>query len=147
MPQPLPTRPPIISSLFQTDEPPSSESATPLPNPNPLSVLSELNSNAVTPLPSSTEDSVASPTPNPSNPQTPDESPSQSLKQVARGKEGEMLPPPVPPGGIKPGLNPIQSHSSRKEEEEEKSGGLKLDVLRGSRWRTERDVASGSDVI
>jgi hypothetical protein len=27
------------------------------------------------------------------------------------------------------------------------SGKLKLDVLRGSRWRTEREIASGSDVI
>lgn len=30
---------------------------------------------------------------------------------------------------------------------DETSGKLKLDVLRGSRWRTERDVASGSDII
>jgi len=26
-------------------------------------------------------------------------------------------------------------------------GKLKVDMLRGSRWRTEKEVASGSDVI
>jgi len=57
-----------------------------------------------------------------------------------------MLPPPVPvTGGKKPGLPPLQSYLGKEEEEDK--GGLKLDVLRGSRWRTERDVASGSDVI
>lgn len=57
-----------------------------------------------------------------------------------------MLPPPVPvSGGKKPGLQPLQSYLGTGEDEDK--GGLKLDVLRGSRWRTERDVASGSDVI
>lgn len=72
----------------------------------------------------------------------------------------------------KPGLNPLQSPTTNSSTRDvsggggssaggsstttaslegmgpdETSGKLKLDVLRGSRWRTERDVASGSDII
>ncbi|GAA5984326.1 hypothetical protein JCM5350_001015 [Sporobolomyces pararoseus] len=70
-----------------------------------------------------------------------------------------MPPPPLPPSVVllnkKPALQPLQSAASEGGSSaslegmgaDETSGKLKLDVLRGSRWRTERDVASGSDII
>ncbi|BGP13338.1 hypothetical protein JCM10213_001475 [Rhodosporidiobolus nylandii] len=103
------------------------------PAPSLLAALAEKNSNAVTPLPSSPS----------SGPTTPASAP--HVEDTA----GEMPPPPVPTTAQeKPDPAPLQSApdlqgmGARGE-----SGKLQLDMMRGSRWRTERDVASGSDVI
>ena len=99
--------------------------------PSLLAALSEHHSNAVTPLPSS---SGSDPSALPATPP-----PAAAAAAAA--------PPPVA-SPIKPGLHPLQGPSDASPAGTGSgSGTLKLDVLRGSRWRTEKEIASGSDVI
>ncbi|GAA5830936.1 hypothetical protein JCM11251_005085 [Rhodosporidiobolus azoricus] len=178
--------PSTIASLAEGDDavPPSRPSLG-SQRPSLLAALSERNSRAVTPLPSSpsptSSPAVAPfPSPLPSGPATeaagpaPPPGPERQASTVSSisleggevsgtGALGDsedsslMPPPPVPK---KPDPHPLQPPSSDPNGSEPppapglesmgacgESGKLKLDVLRGSRWRTERDVASGSDVI
>jgi len=133
--------------------------------PSPLTMLSEINPKAVTPLPSGAEDNatteggieVGEGETGCTN--TPDEG------TPTKDQDSESMPPPPLPllqALKKPGVHPLQSPSASSSGggggsgstaslegmgADETSGKLKLDVLRGSRWRTERDVASGSDII
>lgn len=126
--------------------------------PSLLAALAERNSNAVTPLPSSDESD-------------PPGAGGKSLEQQQQQKDTSTLEPtPSPPGTgplpaaareeARPGARPIQvdrtaaaaGTTSRSPSLEgmgasSTSGKLQLDLLRGSRWRTEQEVASGSDVI
>ncbi|BGP05443.1 Nucleolar GTP-binding protein 1 [Rhodotorula toruloides] len=114
-----------------TNSAPTSAFATPLLRPTPpqrtpslLATLSQQNSRAVTPLPTSPSSSEQPP-------------------PIA----GSPIPPAASPPE-KPGIQPLQSSASLDGMgASSESGKLKLDVLRGSRWRTEREIASGSDVI
>ncbi|GAA5902064.1 uncharacterized protein JCM6883_000479 [Sporobolomyces salmoneus] len=134
--------------------------------PSPLAVLSEMNPQAVTPLPSGTEgdasggagERIGEGETGCTN--TPEE---RLTPRPSGGEEEEestkSMPPPSLPSILssKPGIQPLQvggggsSGGSNASLEgmgaDESSGKLKLDVLRGSRWRTEKDVASGSDII
>ncbi|GAA5955525.1 hypothetical protein JCM3765_006804 [Sporobolomyces pararoseus] len=140
--------------------------------PSPLDMLSELNPKAVTPLPSGTEEGnftgeteevvgsglngivEESGGVETGGTNTPDSFSTARQDEL----DLESMPPPPLPHLLnkKPALQPLQSSeggtggSSASLEgmgADETSGKLKLDVLRGSRWRTERDVASGSDII
>ncbi|GAA5915227.1 hypothetical protein JCM8208_007716 [Rhodotorula glutinis] len=100
--------------------------------PSLLAALSEHHSNAVTPLPSSSgsDPSALPATPPPA---------------VAAAAAAAAAAPPLAASPVKPGLHPLQGPSDAGTGSG--SGTLKLDVLRGSRWRTEKEIASGSDVI
>ncbi|GAA5891432.1 hypothetical protein JCM5296_006527 [Sporobolomyces johnsonii] len=133
-----------VPSLADPDPPmptPLSFSADTPTFPSPLALLSQVNSNAVTPLPSNSDDLPPTPTdaPPPPRPAAPSTtvSPATPLKPVLsplQPRAGSAAPHPPTPS-----LEGMGADAG--------SGKLKLDVLRGSRWRTERDVASGSDVI
>ncbi|GJN87964.1 hypothetical protein Rhopal_000919-T1 [Rhodotorula paludigena] len=128
----------------------SSAAASPLvPPPGPqrtpsiLAALSEHSSNAVTPLPTSSSSSDPS-----GLPATP---PAPPAAAAAAG-EGEGAVPTTTvtaPSPSKPGVHPLQANATLEGmgPVSSESGKLKLDVLRGSRWRTEKEIASGSDVI
>ncbi|GAA5961047.1 hypothetical protein JCM21900_002285 [Sporobolomyces salmonicolor] len=132
-----------VPSLADPDPPmptPLSFSADTPTFPSPLALLSQVNSSAVTPLPSNSDDLPPTPTDAPPPPPaaaapSPTVSPATPLKPV--------LSPLQPRAGS--GASPAPSLEGMGADTG--SGKLKLDVLRGSRWRTERDVASGSDVI
>ncbi|GAA5841555.1 hypothetical protein JCM9279_000685 [Rhodotorula babjevae] len=101
--------------------------------PSLLAALSEHHSNAVTPLPSS---SGSDPSALPATP------PPAALAAAS------AAPPSSAASPVKPGLHPLQGPSDASPAGTGSgSGTLKLDVLRGSRWRTEKEIASGSDVI
>ena len=125
--------------------------------PSLLAALAERNSDAVTPLPSSDE----------SDP--PGAGGGKSLEQQKEASTVETTPSPSAAAAAaaaeeaRPGARPIQidrtaaaaaaaGTTSRSPSLEgmgasSTSGKLQLDLLRGSRWRTEQEVASGSDVI
>ncbi|GAA6000631.1 hypothetical protein JCM10207_004584 [Rhodosporidiobolus poonsookiae] len=110
--------------------------------PSLLATLSLADPNAVTPLPSEPSDFAVQPV-------TPPPLPASSAAPLAT-EEGSMPPPPLP----KPALAPLQPAATATAEPDlegagarGESGKLKLDMMRGSRWRTEKDIASGSDVI
>lgn len=110
--------------------------------PSLLAALAERNSNAVTPLPSSDEGSpepigsapavAASPSQEQPGPERESRRPMARPVQVAADSSNG-------PASRSPSLEGMGASST--------SGKLQLDLLRGSRWRTEQEVASGSDVI
>ncbi|GAA5846019.1 hypothetical protein JCM3766R1_001340 [Sporobolomyces carnicolor] len=142
------------------------------PSPSPLALLSEMNPLAVTPMPSESDEV---PRERGDGRSGTEEGGNGSLRGTAQpdvrsdvngdGETGAMPPPhgrfvrtATTAAPKAPGINPLQrpaagssSTTSQASLEgmgaDETSGKLKLDVLRGSRWRTERDVASGSDII
>ncbi|GAA6038539.1 hypothetical protein JCM8097_004620 [Rhodosporidiobolus ruineniae] len=137
----LPSPPiPVTHSAFDS----SPASGT----PGLLASLAAKNSDAVTPLatssssPSSFANPLDVPPPHPSDsslmpppstiPKKPDPHPLQPPSAVP-DRTGSTSPPPAP--------------NLERFGETGESGKLRLDMMRGSRWRTERDVASGSDVI
>ncbi|GAA5924878.1 uncharacterized protein JCM15063_005756 [Sporobolomyces koalae] len=137
--EPDPPMPVPIASTCTTEAP------IPRPEPTtPAQVLTKImNSNAVTPLPSGDD------------PTTPGLSATdQGDLQTGIESDAGIANQSVP--GTKPGIEPLQARDptgggSQASLEgmgaDESSGKLKLDVLRGSRWRTEREIASGSDII
>lgn len=125
--------------------------------PSLLAALAERNSNAVTPLPSSDESDPSGA-----------EGKSLEPQQQKEASTVETTPSPSVAAAAaeeaRPGARPIQvdrtaaaataaaGATSRSPSLEgmgasSTSGKLQLDLLRGSRWRTEQEVASGSDVI
>ncbi|GAA6047780.1 hypothetical protein JCM3770_001774 [Rhodotorula araucariae] len=104
--------------------------AAPERTPSLLAALSAQSPNAVTPLPTSS--SSSDPGALPATP-PPRDVPATTLTAASP---------------LKPGPHPLQlrGHDAAGVAAGD-SGTLKLDVLRGSRWRTEKEIASGSDVI
>ncbi|BGP37310.1 Nucleolar GTP-binding protein 1 [Rhodotorula kratochvilovae] len=107
--------------------------AAPTRAPSILAALSAQSPNAVTPLPSSSSSSD----PGAALPATP---PPPSARTDVPATTLTAASP------SKPGVHPLQAHAHDVAAAAD-SGTLKLDVLRGSRWRTEKEIASGSDVI
>ncbi|GAA5862478.1 hypothetical protein JCM8547_002077 [Rhodosporidiobolus lusitaniae] len=140
---------PATTSAAPSPAPPSGSSfcssARPTGPTSLLAALSARNSNAVTPLPSSSSsEPIVTPLDAPnglSRPTLP--APTES--------EGSMGPPPLPSSSP----NPLAASPPLPPQPDlegmggcgELGGKLKLDMMRGSRWRTEKDIASGSDVI
>ncbi|GAA5979532.1 hypothetical protein JCM10908_002959 [Rhodotorula pacifica] len=120
--------------------------------PSLLVALAERNSNAVTPLPSSDESDQAAAAGGAGELQA-------STVETTPSPSGASAPSSSTQDSTRPGARPIQidrtaasGAASRSPSLEgmgasSASGKLQLDLLRGSRWRTEQEVASGSDVI
>ncbi|ORY90923.1 hypothetical protein BCR35DRAFT_299562 [Leucosporidium creatinivorum] len=81
--------------------------------------------------------SLLAPPPRPSLP------PSASQSYAPSPPTSATATPPPPP----PELPPIEPPNLEGMGGAAEDGKLKVDMLRGSRWRTEKEVASGSDVI
>ncbi|GAA5821529.1 hypothetical protein JCM10212_000137 [Sporobolomyces blumeae] len=160
--------PSTASNLFSTDRPPPSPLAL-LSTINdsavtPLGSEATDESSAQVATGATTSSVVTPLVADDSRPNPHDAVPSSSTTtRAATLSSVEMPPPPVPSlrstvePDRKPGIEPLQDPTTCSTTRstpnlegmgaDEGSGKLKLDVLRGSRWRTERDVASGSDVI
>ncbi|GAA5916427.1 hypothetical protein JCM6882_001560 [Rhodosporidiobolus microsporus] len=163
-----------VTPLPSSPSPSDSPALTPGQPPH-LSSSTAATSPASPPLSSSTAAAAAAPKPPPldrnvSTASSIGDSAASSLGAAADSEDSAlMLPPPLPSssaGPRKPAATPLQPTDANGASSAAaggvdpppapglesmgacgESGKLKLDVLRGSRWRTERDVASGSDVI